>query len=208
MMMMMINREHTILSCTLAALRKHSRYLRRRGSLCFWVLRESPQARVVDGCVVAFQNRHPRSRDANSRRMTGQMAEEEDLNSLNWLRGFPSFACAHVTSTLTQDGGAVRRCVSSDTDNNDTENNNHNDEMARLDTAQRNELLLRKLDDEQSQMKSTLVAFRQWASDCHPCSAHPNRARGVCRAQKLRRTRRRSCACRPLLPSRQRITEH
>ena len=131
----------------------------------FWVLRESPQARVVDGCVVAFQIRHPRSRDANSRRMTGQMAEEEDLNSLNWLRGFPSFACAHVTSTLTQDGGAVRRCVSSDTDNNDTENNNHNDEMARLDTAQRNELLLRKLDDEQSQMKSTLVAFRQWASD-------------------------------------------
>jgi hypothetical protein len=97
------------------------------------------------------------------------MTEEEDLTSLKWLRGFPSVACAHVTSTLTQDRGAVRRCVDSDTDNNDTENdndnNNHIDEMARLDTAQRNEQLLRKLGDEQSQMKSTLVAFRQWASD-------------------------------------------
>ncbi len=58
----------------------------------------------------------------------------------------------------------MRRCVDSDTDN-DTDNNNHIDEMARLDSAQRNEQLLRKLGDEQSQMKSTLVAFRQWASD-------------------------------------------
>lgn len=114
--------------------------------------------------VVVFELPDRTAIDATARLVTGQMTEEEDLSSLNWLRGFPS-VCAHVTATLTQNGGAVLRSADSDTDGHDTDNNNHIGEMTGLDTAQRNELLLRKLGDEQSQMKSTLVAFRQWASD-------------------------------------------
>lgn len=94
------------------------------------------------------------------------MVEEDDPSSLSWLRGFPSsFACAHITSTLTQDGGAVRHCFDSDPDTTDTNKNNNNEAMANFEATQRNEQLLRKLGDEQTLMKSTLVAFRRWASD-------------------------------------------